>query len=45
MGRSDAVKATPTETKETAVKAITKPVKPSIGLLCDRNKATRNQFM
>lgn len=33
IGFSEAVKAMPTETSETAVKAITNPVKSMIGLL------------
>ena len=45
IGFSEAVKAIPTETSETAVKAMTNPVKSMIGLLWDRNNATKNQFM
>jgi hypothetical protein len=45
IGFSEAVKPMPSETSETAVNAMTNPVKSMIGLLCERNNATKNQFM
>ena len=44
IGFSDAVSAIPIETKDTAVNAITRPVKFMTGVLCERNIATINQL-
>ena len=45
VGLSDAVKATPIETNETADKAIISPVKFMIGVLWEKKSTTKNQFM